>query len=119
MPDQGRAVISPSGNTPYDGKRALAKLQIGMILQGRGVKLDGVLDPAQLVIPAATLELALIYRDMASLGQNVASEKANYYYGMFERSMDLIEIDYEEPNQDPADHPTTTAVFGMIPLRRA
>ncbi|MBN9658633.1 MAG: hypothetical protein J0H49_10680 [Acidobacteria bacterium] len=73
-------------STPYEGKRALAKRDIGIRLVRMGVTLDSITDEQAAVLnPAATYkELALIFNDMADRNDTVSADKAKKYEDLFD-----------------------------------
>jgi len=100
-PEMPQAAQAPgkSGLSPYDGKRALAKRDIESALRRRGLHPDGVETPSQLTHAAVCLELAYIYRALGRKLDSVDIEKANYYQQAFDREIESVVLDYEDPGE--------------------
>lgn len=97
MPEAAKKVRGDSNASAYDGKRLLAKEEIEVRLEGRGIDVDGILRPAQFRRAAVFCELAMIYRDLAQRNDNVAGEKALYYEQRFDNEMERIAVEYVDP----------------------
>ena len=105
MPDLGKKVVRAAGRTAYDGKRSLVKRDIGSWLIRHDYSLAGILTPSQLTRAAVFLELAYIYTDMAQGKDTISQEKADQYYELYERELEGLPLDYQEPAS--SDIPTT------------
>lgn len=97
MPAQARKLVSETGASAYDGKRALAKRDIESWLQRRKIQFSGISDPAQFNRAATFLELSYIYRDMAQRNDTVAAQKAEFYYQAFSEEIEGLRFDYSSP----------------------
>lgn len=104
QPDAAKKVRGDSGDSAYDGKRALAKEEIASRLETRGINPDGLLRPAQLKRVAVFFELSLIFRDLAQRNDTVTAEKSAYYEGRAIEELDRISaqgLEYEKPTTTP------------------
>jgi len=107
MPEAAKKVAGGSGQSAYDGKRAVAKDEIGARLERRGTDPDGLTRPAQLRRCAIFLELALIFRDMAQRNDNIAADKAAYYDTRADDELDGLALEWTDPGE------------AAVPTRRA
>jgi len=98
MPALGKKISAiGTGSTAYDGKRALAKRDIGQWLFRRGYALSGIRDLTQFNRAAVYLELSYIYRDLATRNDEISADKAAYYLTQFGTEIESISIIYSPP----------------------
>jgi len=114
MPEAARQTLSKGGFYAYDGKRDLAKADIGNYLRRRGTDPNYLLDPSQLNRAAVFLELAYIYRDLANRNDTVSAEKARVYQQFYDYEIENLFLDSDAP----AGSGPTTTIRPMIPMRR-
>lgn len=109
MPGLAKRVLN-EGRSAYDGKRALAKRDIGSRLRRLGYSLDGILTPSDFNRAAVFLELALIYQDMAR-GQNaISAEKSTKYWSLYSEEIEGIQFDYCAPSTADTEAPQTKPI---------
>jgi len=116
MPELAMKVVGEGGKSAYDGKRALAKRDIGTKLRKLGYHTDGITGPAQFNRCAVFLELAYVYRDLAVRNDKVSGEKADFYLEAFNDEFKGLVFDYD-PSLAPTTATTTRPL--AIPLWRA
>lgn len=81
----------------YDGKRAIAKRDLGQWIYRRGYELSGLLDLTEFNRSAVFLELSYIYRDMATRNDEISADKAAYYLSAFNTEIENVRFDYQPP----------------------
>ena len=94
MPELSMQFKGASGSTAYDGKRALAKRDVGTRLVRMGIDLD-TLTPENIVTLTQTAvyrEMALLYFDLADRNDTLSMDKANRYQALYEDSWQDVQL---------------------------
>lgn len=108
MPTLAKRTRADGANNSYDGKRALAKLELGQRLKRTGVDPEQLADPSELRLAAIFLELSLMYQDMAALEDTGNAQKADYYGRRFDHELNGIQLTLL-PTPPAATTPTVRA----------